>query len=76
MCLHNEETNPGVLACLSLRLERPGSFLVSCSRLDNSGFEEEDDGRERKWLELHDESKMSLCFSPAPVQEKHRVGLN
>ena len=53
MCLHDEEVNPEVLFLLSAKLERTGSFLVSSSLLDR-GLEEED--RESKRHELHDES--------------------
>lgn len=54
---YNEEANPGVLLLLSPKPERLGWFFVSSSLLDNSGFEEEDDGdRESKRHELHDES--------------------
>lgn len=69
ICLHNEEVNPGGLL-LSSKPDRLGSFFVSSSLLDNSGFEEEDDGRESKWHDLHDESSGSFCFSPVTVQQK------
>lgn len=64
-CLHNEEASPGVLILLSPKVERLGSFFVSCSLLDNRGFEEEDDDRESKRHELHD--GVSFCFSRVPV---------
>lgn len=69
--IHNEESNPGVRTLLSLKLESVDSSLVSCSLLENSGFEEEEeDGRERKRHELRDESSKSLFASPAPTKIK------
>lgn len=70
ICLHNEEANPGVLSLLSPKPERLGSLFVSSSLLDDSGFEEEDDDDESKRHDLHDESNVSFCFSPVPVQKK------
>lgn len=62
--LHNE-AKPGVLALLSPKPERLCSFIVSRGLLDSRGFDEEDDGRDSKRCELHDESsKLSFCFSP------------
>lgn len=68
-CLHDEEASPEVLILLSPKVERLGSFFVSCSLLDNRGFEEEDDDdRESKRHELHDD--VSLSFSPVPVSRE------
>ena len=70
VCLHNEEPSPGVLILPSPKPERLGSVFVSSSLLVDSGFVEEDDDRESKWRELHDESYVSFCFSPVPVQTR------
>lgn len=70
VCLHNEEPSPGVLILPSPKPERLGSVFVSSSLLVDSGFAEEDDDRESKWRELHDESYVSFCFSPVPVQTR------
>lgn len=80
-CLHNEETNPGVLTLLSPKPERLGSFFNSCSLLDISGLEEEeddddDDVRESKRQELHDESSESFCFSPVRVKRVNSFSQN
>lgn len=70
MCLHNEDVNPEVLVLLSPKPERLGSFFASSSLLDDSGFEEEDVDRESKRHEPHDESNVSLCFSPVPFKRR------
>lgn len=76
ICLHNEDANPGVLSLLSPKPERVGSFFVSNSLLDSSGFEAEedddDDDRESKRHELHDGSKVSFCFSLEPTKRKKK----
>ena len=74
ICIHSEEATPGVLILRSPKLEKLGSFFVSCSLLDNSGFEEEDDDRESKRHEPHDESYVSFCFSPIPVEANKKSG--
>ena len=72
ICLHNEESNPAVRTRLSLKPVRGDTSFVSCSLLDNSGFEKEDDGRESKRHELHDESSKSLFASLAPIKLKNK----
>lgn len=71
ICLHNEEVNP-VLVIPPPKPERLGSFLVSNSLLDNSGFEDndddDDDDRESKWHELLDE--VSFWFLPVSVKKR------